>query len=526
MARKKGKKRLDPKTVERAYAAALWFKTLKETTNDTFMPLYFDEHRFLVLMGGGGSGKSVFAARKVVERCVSEPGHRFLVVRKVQNTIRDSCFAGVVSTIYQFYSGCGAKVQPGKLSIEFKNGSTILFKGLDDPEKLKSIYEITDVWIEEATELDEGDLDQLDIRMRGKSVFYQQMIITFNPISVTHWLKRRFFDVTEPELLVDIRTHISTYLDNRFLPEQNRRVLEKFRLTDIYYYEVYCLGHWGVVGKTVFNARLLSARLAVLQSAEAAGRKLWRLGAFEYTLEGEQIAAGSWKFVESDDGFIKVFKHPEKGVPYVIGADTAGDGSDWFVAQVLDNRTGEQVAVLRRAMDEDVFTKQFYCLGRYYNDALIAPETNFSTYPVRELQRLKYPNLFVRDSIDLYTKAATKTFGFRTDPKSRPVIIADLIRIARDNVELINDTVTIGEMLTFVRDEHFKPCAEAGAHDDCVMSLAIAHYLRPYQSCEAALPESKRVKWHKSQIEDYRHASSAERAMLIERWGRPSNLSE
>lgn len=519
-------RRLDSKTVDQAYAAALWYKRLADTSNETFMPLYFDEHRYLVLMGGAGSGKSVFAARKVVERCVSEPGHRFLVARKVGNTLRDSCFDGIVSTINQFYPNSGAKINLSEMKIKFRNGNVILFKGLDDREKLKSIYEITDIWVEEATELDESDLDQLDIRMRGKSPYYQQMIITFNPISVMHWIKRRFFDVTEPELKKDIRTHLSTYKDNRFLPERNRQVLENFKYTDPYFYEVYCLGHWGVTGKTVFDAKALADRLAVLQSAEADGRKLYRLGAFEYQLDGEQITPDSWRFVESDAGFIRIYKAPEKGVPYVLGADTAGDGSDFNVAQVLDNRTGEQVAVLRKAMDEDIFTKQLYCLGRWYNDALAAPEINFSTYPVRELQRLKYPNLFVRDSIDQYTKAVTKTFGFRTDTKSRPVIIAELIKVVREHSELINDITTIGEMLTFIRDEHFKPCADNGAHDDCVMSLAIAHYLRPYQSCQAALPETKRVKWHRSQIEDYLNASSAERAMLIEQWGKPSNLND
>lgn len=515
-----------PEDVEKAYACAQWYQRLADTSNSCFMQLYFDQHRYLVLMGGAGSGKSVFAARKVVERCVSEPGHRFLVARKVGNTLRDSCFDGIVHTISEFYPDCGAKINKSDMKISFPNGNVILFKGLDDREKLKSIYEITDTWVEEATELEESDLDQLDIRMRGKSPYYQQMIITFNPISLLHWLKKRFFDVTAPEITKDIRTHISTYRDNRFLPDKNRQVLENFKYTDPYYYQVYCLGQWGVTGKTVFDARALSDRLAVLQSAEAAGVKRYRLGAFEFALDGEQIRADSWRFVESDAGFIRIYKQPEKGVPYVLGADTAGDGSDYNVAQVLDNRTGEQVAVLRRAMDEDIFTKQVYCLGRWYNNALVAPEINFSTYPVRELQRLRYPNLFVRDSIDLYTKAVTKTFGFRTDTKSRPVIIAELIKVVREHTELINDLTTISEMLTFVRDEHFKPCAEPGAHDDCVMSLAIAHYLRPYQSCEAALPESKRVKWHKSQIEDYRHASSAERAMLIERWGRPSNLSE
>lgn len=512
--------RRDDRKIDAAYAAALWYRSLQETSNDTFMPLFFDQHRFLVLKGGGGSGKSVFAARKVVERAVSEPGHRFLVARKVGNTLRHSCFEDICATISRFYPDSGATIYTGEMRIIFPNGSDIIFKGLDNAEKLKSIHEVTDVWIEEATELTESDFNQLDIRMRGATRWYQQMIITFNPISILHWIKKRFFDCDEPELRADIRTHESTYLDNRFLPERNKKVLEKFRFTDPYFYQVYCLGEWGVTGKTVFPAMILAERLRYLQSAGIRERAL--LGAFDVAESGEQIDYTTSKFTASDAGFIRVYRKPEKGVPYVIGADTAGEGSDWFVAQVLDNRTGEQVAVLRKQMDEDMFVKQVYCLGRWYNDALIAPETNFSTFPVRELQRLRYPRMFVRDSIDDYGKRTTRTFGFRTDTKSRPVIIAELVRVVREHPEVLNDIDTIGEMLTFVRDENFKPCAEEGAHDDCVMSLAIAHYLRPYQDCIAKSPETdERVEWHPSQWEDYDNATAEEKRQLIKLWGRP-----
>lgn len=511
---------VDPTVVDVALASAIWWKRLCESSVPTFIPLFFDKHRYLVLKGGGGSGKSVFAARKVVERAVSEPGHRFLVVRKVGNTLRNSCFEGICSTISQFYPDSGAKINLSDMRITFPNGSDIIFKGLDNSEKLKSIYEVTDIWIEEATELTESDFNQLDIRMRGKSKWYSQIIITFNPISILHWIKRRFFDVDDFQKKTNIRTHESTYLDNPHLPAASRTVLENYKDEDPYYYQVYCLGEWGVTGKTVFPAQILAERLRYLQ--KNAVKENAELGAFDVVEANGGINGKESKFICSDAGFMRIYSRPEKGVPYVIGADTAGDGSDYFVAQVLDNRTGEEVAVFRKQMDEDVFTKQLYCLGMWYNAALIAPETNFSTFPVRELQRLGYPNLFVRDSIDDYGQKTTRTFGFRTDTKSRPVIIAGLVRVVRENPELINDIDTINEMLTFVRDENFKPCAENGAHDDCVMSLAIAHYLRPYQECMAQLSNGKeRVEWHRSQWEDYDNASAVEKKQLIELWGKP-----
>ena len=127
--------------------------------------------------------------------------------------------------------------------------------------------------------------------------------------------------------------------------------------------------------------------------------------------------------------------------------------------------------------------------------------------------------------IDSFTHETKKQFGFRTDSKSRPVIIAGLVQVARENPENINDVTTIDEMLTFVRDEHFRAAAADGAHDDCVMSLAIAHYLRPYQICVAEAPTEKEVVWHESLWEDYRNADEEGRKMLIKRYGHPRGLS-
>ena len=502
--------------IDSAVYLADWFAKLCETNNKTFMPLFFDEHRYLVLKGGGGSGKSVFAARKVVERASCEPGHRFLVCRKVARTLRESCFRLICAHIVNFYPTGTARIYTGDMRIVFSSGSEIIFAGLDDVEKLKSIYEITDVWVEEATEITRDDYSQLKIRMRGKSPYYRQMILTFNPISIMHWLKAEFFDKKSAK----VRTHESTYLDNRFLSKEDRETLEDFRDTDEYYYNVYCLGMWGVTGKTVFNAKILTERFLNLPKPVC-------YGIFDIEYAAEQI--GAYRFREScekvTDGLIKVFVRPVDGVPYVIGADTAGDGSDSFVAQVLDNRTGLQVAMFRRSTDEDVFAHQLYCLGRWYNDALVAVETNFSTYVVRELQRLNYPKQYVRERMDDYTKSVERSFGFRTDTKTRPVLIAGLVKVARENPELICDDITIGEMLTFVHDDKtYKPQAEEGAHDDCVISLAIAHFIRPHQEVLGPEPERKRVKWHPSQWEDYRRASADERAMLITKWGLPEGM--
>lgn len=507
------------KTIERAYEAALWYRGLKERNNDTFIPLFFDKHRYLVLMGGGGSGKSIFAGNKIIERCSTEAGHRWLVCRKVARTLRESCFNQIVGQIHEQMPERAEKIYKGDMRVVFKNGSEIIFAGLDDVEKLKSIYNITGVWIEEASEISEEDFNQLDIRLRGKTICYQQIIITFNPISILHWLKRRFFDCDNIPAAekAKIRTHRSTYKDNRFLPAENIAVLEAFKYTDPYYYSVYCLGEWGVLGNSVFDKEKVSARLAYLRSAPKAEDK----GYFAYEDTGLGIAKISW-ISDNVDGFITIYAPVKPRRHYVIGGDTAGDGSDYNVGQVLDNNTGEQACVLRKQYDEDLFAKQMYCLGFYYNEALIGIETNYSTYPTMELERLEYPRLYVRESFDNYTHKTKQSFGFATTEKTRPVILANLIKWVREEADSINDPTTLEEMLTFVRNENFRPEAESGAHDDCVMALAIAHYIRGQQEYEDEQAPENTVKWTKDMWQDFERADEQTQRLLLKRWGQPS----
>jgi|GEM_PF-229754 len=489
--------------------AAQWYLRLKETNNETFLPLFADQHRYLVLVGGGGSGKSIFAGRKVLERVTSEAGHRWLVCRKVAKTMRESCFRQLCDQAGEYYPGTLASINHTDMAISFANGSQILFAGLDDAEKLKSIYNISGIWVEEASELLESDFNQLDIRLRGETTYYKQIIVSFNPVSIMHWLKKRFFDSADPRA----RTHHSTYHDNRFLDEEAKRTLEAFKDSDEYYYTVYCLGQWGVTGKSVFDAASINRRLAV-------GVEPLATGYFAYDNDGLRLSNINW--VDDAEGLIRIYRQPRQGYPYVIGGDTAGDGSDSFVAQAIDNSDGGQAAVLRRGrLDEDIYARQVYCLGVYYNEALVGIEANYSTYPVMELERLRYPRQYVRETIDDYTHAPKTSYGFLTTPKTRPVVIAGLIKAVREDIGLINDRDTLHEMLTFVRNEDFRPEAELGAHDDCIMALAIAHYIRPQQSYSPRLQAEAAVEWTKDMWEDYRNAGKEGKQYLIQKWGRP-----
>ena len=204
-----------------------------------------------------------------------------------------------------------------------------------------------------------------------------------------------------------------------------------------------------------------------------------KTGSFIYDYDGIKITNIRWK--NEQDGFIKVYEEVKVNYPYVVSGDTAGEGSDYFIGQVLDNTNGKQVAVLRKEFDADEYTRQMYCLGKYYNNALIGIESNFDTFPIKELERIGYKKQFIREKEDTYTGKIVKAYGFRTDRITRPLILSELQALVNDHIELINDKDTLEEMLVFVRNEKGRPEAQEGSHDDLVMALAIAYYIRTQQ---------------------------------------------
>lgn len=445
--------------------------------NPLFRPYLTDNtHRYLILYGGAGSGKSVFAVQRFLYRLLTLPLCNILVVRAVAATNRDSTYALFRQVISKWGLSELFSCKDSDLRISCANGNSVIFKGLDDTEKLKSITfpkgELTDIWIEEASEILEEDFNQLDVRLRGKGA-HKQMVLTFNPVSVLHWLKLRFFDRQDPRALV----LKSTYKDNQFLDEDYKRTLEGYKDTDPYYYSVYCLGEWGVLGQTIFDAQKVSERLSQLAGPVRRGEFTF---ATWYSPEANEVLIddSTIRWVEMDTGPIQIYQEPAPGGAYVIGADTAGEGSDFNVGQVIDHVTGQQVCTIRGQMDEDLFAKQLYCLGKHYHTALVSVEANFSSYPIRELERLRYPRQYVRQAEDSFTHRIRQSYGFKTSSVTRPLVIAGLVEVVREHPEWLNDRDTLNEMLTFVRNENGRPEAQEGAHDDCVMGLGIAYYTR------------------------------------------------
>lgn len=202
-------------------------------------------------------------------------------------------------------------------------------------------------------------------------------------------------------------------------------------------------------------------------------------GKFTCYYDGTRIR--NQKFLKQEKGTIKIYEYPENRVPYVIGGDTAGEGSDYFTAHVINNITGKQVATLKQQQNEIEYVKQIYCLGMFYNQALVGLENNFSTYPTQKLMELNYPNQYVRKKEDQYNNKYEKSFGFRTTAITRPLILGILQEIVHDDIEAIQDIETLKEMLTFIVNNKGRAEAEEGYHDDLVMALAISYYIRNQQ---------------------------------------------
>lgn len=229
------------------------FKISKKCFNDVYLPqLENYDSRFNVFFGGAGSGKSHFVFAKMVFKYLKYPNRKCLVVRKVNNTLRDSCFALVKSILsdWQLYDQC--KVNKTDLTIELPNGSHFIFKGMDDPEKIKSIANIDDIVVEECTEIDEFDFDQLSLRLRSRNP-YNQVHCMFNPVSKENWVYKRWFKegaTYNKDNTVILHT---TYKDNKFLPKEYIDNLLDMERTNPAYYRIYALGEFATLDKLIYT---------------------------------------------------------------------------------------------------------------------------------------------------------------------------------------------------------------------------------------------------------------------------------
>ena len=274
-------------------------------------------------------------------------------------------------------------------------------------------------------------------------------------------------------------------------------------------------------GACWFDTGVVTDRLAEM----AADSRRYRVGKFVYKVVYDEALQHTTledvRFVEAKDGPITIYLEPEERTPYVLGGDTAGEGSDWFAAYVIDNTDCRTVAKLHQICDEAEYARQVFCLGRYFNEALIGLEVNYSTYPTAILEDMGYPRLYVRQRVDSMTHKVRDSFGHLTDRITRPAMLAELKTVFEAHPELFPDEELLREMLAFVKDERGRPAAIAGEHDDLVMSMAITLFIRGQQSTTRKAAPHEKAKWTKDMFEDYWAESPAGRKALLTEWGNP-----
>lgn len=226
--------------------------------NPAYIP-FLDKEQFLqIFFGGSSSGKSYVLSDKIV--IDNMDGCNWLACRNVANTIRRSIFNEVTKSISTMGLKEHYSINKSDMIITNKlNEKQILFCGLDDPEKVKSITPANGVleriFIEEATEIKRDAYLQLKKRLRGRSDKSKHIYMAFNPILKSHWIYKDFFggwqddkNVYEDDKTLIVKT---TYKDNMFLTAEDRALLEDE--TDPYFYNVYTLGNWGVLGNVIFK---------------------------------------------------------------------------------------------------------------------------------------------------------------------------------------------------------------------------------------------------------------------------------
>ena len=213
--------------------------------------------RYRVCKGSRGSKKSKTTALFFIYSMMKYPGANLLVVRKVYRTLKDSCFTDLkwainILGVQDYWS---VKESPLEI-IYIPTGQKILFRGLDDPLKVTSITVETGnlcwAWIEEAYEINkEQDFNMLDESIRGKieEPLYKQITLTFNPWNERHWIKKRFFDVEDDNIMAKT----TNYMCNEWLDDSDKKLFEDMKKNNPRRYQVAGLGNWGIVEGLVYE---------------------------------------------------------------------------------------------------------------------------------------------------------------------------------------------------------------------------------------------------------------------------------
>ena len=224
-----------------------------DTINPSFIPdIFKNRNRAVACLGGAAAGKSKAVAQKMMLRPLIYDHERLLVARKTLPALKLTALKMCIDTLNEWH--VPYRFNAADMVLKVKDSEVIFMSVVntsgEPAERIKSLTDITGVWVEEGTELSEDEMTQILLRMRGKPLAngsYRQLITTFNPVDTGHWLHRW----VEIEHSMD-KVH-KTYHDNKFLDPEFAASLEALKDQDPNTYRVYCLGEWGALENIIYK---------------------------------------------------------------------------------------------------------------------------------------------------------------------------------------------------------------------------------------------------------------------------------
>lgn len=311
----------------------------------------WDQERYL-LVGGYGSSKSYNTAVKLLLKAISEK-RKILVIREVFDTHRESTFSLLTEVAYELGIGERARITASPMKITLPNGSEFIFRGMDNPQKLKSINNVSIIWVEECSEVKYEGFKELLGRLRHPDLS-THMLLTTNPVSTQNWVYTHFFkdelngrfvlddkDLYEQKTIVHngVYYHHSTVQDNPFMPPSYRKNLDDLKNSDMDLWRIAWKGHFGLTGKKVLPRFESAPHAEVMRMiGEIKGRPLYKAGmdfGFEESFNAlvrmvvdqkEQILYIYWEYYKrgiTDDVMLEDLKPHRREIRETIKADSA-----------------------------------------------------------------------------------------------------------------------------------------------------------------------------------------------------------
>ena len=425
----------------------------------------FSKAKFPALVGGLGSGKSQGGTYRVATLMLSDPGiscayyfptYDLINLRGIPGLIKDLETLGISK-----YS-----LNKSSYTLTIDGYGDVIFRSYDCPERIVA-YEVA-----------HSIVDELDTLPKDKAELVWRKVVERNRQACSNPQGNTVGCVTTPdqgqlgfvfekwggtELQEGYELIKASTYSNPFLPAGYTDNILKNYDDDLA--RLYLEGEFvSLAHRTVFDRKKMEAALK------------------ECFKPKKRMVLEKGKFVERDNGELRVWTEPKPGARYCIGADVAEglDGGDYSVADVIEISTGYQVAQWHGHIAPDLFGHMLAAIGNWYNKAEIACESNNHGLATNiTLRDSGYPNIYIQTLLDDRGSAEkeTRRLGFATNRRTKPYIIDNLSALLRENQHGICCAETVKEMQTYIVQEDGSYGAQTGAHDDRVMSYAIACYL-------------------------------------------------